>query len=79
MNKKVGNLRQMRMFKPPKEEEKEEIKKKMKSRFDGRWVVVILFSLTLLASLFFYLRTELPTWFQDFLGPQVVLYKDPGN
>lgn len=76
-DKKTDSLRQLEMFRPPKKAEKEKIKKKVKSRFDGRLLIAILFLLTLLASLFFYLQTELPLWLQDFLGPKVVISKPP--
>jgi hypothetical protein len=57
-------VRQLKMFKGPTKKEGERIKKRAKSRFDGRLVIVALFLATLVASLFFYLQTELPIWLE---------------
>jgi len=73
----LREIKQLQMFKPPKKAEKEKIKKKVKSRFDGRLLIAILFLLTLLASFFFYLQTELPLWLQDFLEPKVIISNPP--
>ena len=49
--------KQLRMFKPSKKEEAA-LKKEVRSRFDGRWAIIILFGLTLIASLFFLALTR---------------------
>ena len=77
MAEKVGKLRQLKVLKAPTEAEKKELKKKVKSRFDGRWVIIILFILTIIASLFFYLRTEIPLWLQRIFTPKVIISKPP--
>jgi beta-lactamase class A len=79
MNKKIGKLRQLEMFKPPQGEEKEALKKKVKSRFDGRWLILILFLVSLGASLFFYLRTEIPRWLQEIFSTEVIISKLPSG
>lgn len=59
----------------PTKTEKERIKKETKSALDGRWTIFILFLFTLIASLFFYLRRQLPLMLEKFLTPQVVISK----
>ena len=53
---------QIRAFKSSSKKDEARLKKKMKARFDGRWMIVALFLASLIASFFFYLKTELPLW-----------------
>ena len=70
-------IKQLKMLKRPSKKEEAELKKKVRSRFDGRWVIVILFTLTVMVSLFFYLRTEFPRWLENLFTPRVVISKPP--
>lgn len=72
MEEKTEETRQLKIFKPTKKGE-EGLKKKTKSRSDGRWVVFFLFLATVLACLFFYLRTEVSVWLREIFGPELVI------
>ena len=48
------------------------LEKKLQSKLDGRWTIIGLFSLTILASLFFYLQTQLPEFWQNVSGSIVI-------
>ncbi len=47
-------------------------KRKPRSRFDNRATIVVLFLITVLGSLFFYLKTEVPKSWQKLLEPRVI-------
>lgn len=63
----------------PTKKEKERLKKEVKSRLDGRWMILILFLGTIFLSLFFYLQAQAPQWWQRLFSPQVIISKPPGG
>jgi len=52
--------------------EVKKVKRIPKSKFDERWVVAGLLVLTVLASIFFYLKTEIAKIWQSFTRPRVI-------
>jgi len=61
----------------PIQQELPEVKKirKKKAKFpiiDGRWAIVSLFLITVVASLFFYLKTEAPLFWQKITSPAII-------
>ncbi|HUW22311.1 MAG TPA: hypothetical protein VMW41_06635 [Candidatus Bathyarchaeia archaeon] len=77
MTGELNRIRQFEVLKPPLKREGNQLKKKVKFHFDGRWLIAILFLFTVIASLYFYLKTELPRWWEEFFSPSVVIYQSP--
>ncbi|MBN1263671.1 MAG: hypothetical protein JW991_04935 [Candidatus Pacebacteria bacterium] len=73
----AGQIKSLRMLKKPSKKEEERIKERVRDRFDGRWLIVILFLATVIASLFFYLQTELPVWLEQVFGSEVIISRPP--
>lgn len=67
------DLRSLRRKLEAKRAQSIKSEKKNQSRLgNGRWSIIVLFALTVLASLFFYLRTELPQLWQKMISPAII-------
>jgi hypothetical protein len=49
-----------------------ETRKQKQSKKNGRWAIVIIFIITVILSLIFYLKTEIPNWWQRITSPVVI-------
>lgn len=67
-------LTKIEPLKKPRSAKKESLfnRKKVRSKFDGRRTLIILFLLTAAASLFFYLKTEWPLLWQKITSPVIL-------